>query len=283
MRVLDSLVVVGCGMIGGSIVRAARARGAARSIAAIDLAGVLAEARASLDGAAEPGSNEARALLAGADLVVLATPVGAIVDALGATLDAVAARGVVTDTGSVKSEIAAASRTHARARRFVPGHPMAGRERGGFEASSPELFVGARWFVCEGADADAERRVDDLARALGAEPVRIEPDAHDEAMAVVSHAPHLVASAVYLAAARADATAHAGPGFRDATRIAGGPSNVWRDVLARNAGAVARALATVEAELATAREGLERGDATAALALLDAAREARARAGGKPS
>jgi len=284
---LGRVTVVGCGLIGGSIVKGLKARAQTKHVAAIDRPEVLAAAQSFVDESAAIGSIEASAIVARSDVVVLAAPVGAIVESLGWALDTIPAGGVVTDTGSVKGAIVAATRGQRRARRMVPGHPMAGREIGGFEASSAGLFEGARWFIASPSDdepivyetdVDAVERVIALARALGATPTAIGASAHDRAMAYVSHVPHLVASAVFEAAARAGALAEAGPGFRDTTRIAGAPSSVWRDIFRANQAEIGRALDEMIAPLVAVRDKLQRGDADAvesAIELLDQARRSK--------
>jgi prephenate dehydrogenase len=276
--VLGRVVVVGLGLIGGSIATGLRARGGASSIGAVDRADVLAAAGALLDERAEPGTGAARALLAAADLVVLALPARGIERELAATLDAIAPGAVVTDVGSTKRAIAAAADAHPRRARFVPGHPMAGRAVGGLAAAQATLFDGARWFVVPaGADPDAVDRVRALATALGAAPLAIDPGAHDRAMAAVSHVPQVVASALVARAAAAGAMEHAGPAFRDIARPAGGPAGVWRDILAGNRDEVARELAALAHELGAVASALAAGDEgiERAIALLDAARQAK--------
>src|SRR5689334_16299845 len=137
LATLGRVTVIGCGLIGGSLVKALRAKGGAESVSAVDGAEVLKKAGPWLDASAEAGSAEAKALVAGSDLVVLAVPIGAIIGSLGWVLSTVQKGAVVTDTGSVKKPIVAAARAHGNAAAFVAGHPMAGREVGGFEASSP--------------------------------------------------------------------------------------------------------------------------------------------------
>src|SRR5262249_51232250 len=140
--VLGQVTVIGCGLIGGSLVKGLRVKRGAARLAGVDRTDVLAGARAFLDEAATPDSSKARELVAGSDLVVLAAPVGAIIASLGWVLDAIGADGVVTDTGSVKGPVVSAARAHARGSRFVGGHPMAGRETGGFESATADLFEG---------------------------------------------------------------------------------------------------------------------------------------------
>jgi prephenate dehydrogenase len=282
---LGKVTVIGCGLIGGSLVKALRARGAAAEIRAVDSPDVLRTAQAYLDGAAEPASKEAMALVAGSDLVVLAMPIGAIIDSLDWVLSTVRKGAVVTDTGSVKMPIVATARSHANAASFVAGHPMAGREVGGFDASSADLFERARWFLVEdealrAPDRTRFDRVEALARAAGAEPAILDASAHDRAMGYVSHAPQLVASAIYAVAARAGVLDEAGPGFRDVTRISGAPASTWRDIFETNRDALAAALGEILDPLTEIRRLLMAGDERAiagALALLDEAHTAKAK------
>jgi prephenate dehydrogenase len=288
---LGRVTVIGCGLIGGSVVKRLWAREAARSLSAVDCEEVLALARPYLDGAALPGSDQAAELVAKSDLIVLATPVGSIVRDMGWVLDAAVPGAVVTDTGSVKKPIVDAAARHVNGSSFVGGHPMAGREVGGFDASSPDLFERTRWFLVEGAPgaageghadqgarARAIARVMDLARVLGAEPTIVDPEVHDRAMAYVSHAPQLVASALYVVAARAGVLTEAGSGFRDVTRIAGGPLSMWRDIFAGNRTWIAATLGEISESLARVRDALAEGGESgivAALALLEEAQTAR--------
>jgi prephenate dehydrogenase len=161
---------------------------------------------------------------------------------------------VITDVSSVKRPIVAAAR-RLRLARFVGGHPMAGRERSGFAASSADLFRGAPWILTPSAPA-ARRVVARLARAAGARPVVLPEAAHDRAMAHLSHLPQVVAWAL-AAAARGDrVTARllrlAGPGFRDMTRLAASPRALWREVLGQNADEIARARKAFARALRTA-------------------------------
>jgi cyclohexadieny/prephenate dehydrogenase len=286
LATLGRVTVIGCGLIGGSLVKALRARGGAESVSAVDGAEVLKKAGPWLDASAEAGSAEAKALVAGSDLVVLAVPIGAIIGSLGWVLSTVQKGAVVTDTGSVKKPIVAAARAHANAAAFVAGHPMAGREVGGFEASSPDLFDRARWFLVADDEQPAGpgpaslERATALAEAVGAEPTSIDAAAHDRAMAYVSHAPQLVASAVYAVAARAGVIGEAGPGFRDVTRISGAPASTWRDIFETNREALGMALGEFLEPLVELRRRLAAGDEgaiAAALALLDEAHAAKAK------
>ncbi|MET0594107.1 MAG: prephenate dehydrogenase/arogenate dehydrogenase family protein [Polyangiaceae bacterium] len=241
---LGRVTIIGCGLIGGSLLKGLRARQVASRLAAVDRDDVVELARPYVDVAATVGTAEATRLVAESDLVVLATPVGSIVQDLGWALDSLAPDAVVTDTGSIKTPMSDVAARHPKGAQFVGGHPMAGREIGGFAASIATLFEATRWFIVESAANAAPHvaRVHELVRAVSAEPVVIDAKAHDRAMAYVSHVPQLVASALYDVAARAGATSAAGQGFRDMTRIAGGPPGIWRDILEGNRDAVAAAL-----------------------------------------
>jgi prephenate dehydrogenase len=284
---LRQVTVIGCGLIGGSLVKGLHTRGGARRVCAVDYAEVLAAAGPYVDDSAEPGSVRSLELVEAADLVVLAMPIGAIVKSLPRVLDGLGEDGVVTDTGSVKKPVVSAAGAHARASRFVAGHPMAGREIGGFEASAADLFERARWFLAvEGTDASrapdrtAVDRVVELAQALGAEPMVIDAEGHDRAMAYVSHAPQLISSAIYSIAARAGVLGKAGSGFRDVTRISGGPTSTWRDIFETNRHELAKALGQILEPLVELRRRLaadDDGAIAAALALLEEAHQAKAR------
>jgi prephenate dehydrogenase len=294
---LGRVTVIGCGLIGGSLVKRLRDRHEAVRVSAIDRQEVLDAARAYLDDGATPGAPAAVALVADSDLVVLATPTSTIVRDIGWVLDAVGPDAVVTDTGSVKQPIVEAAARQQRAERFVGGHPMAGREIGGFDASSPGLFEGTRWFIVAGTSlegaterspdstvrmtySDAMARVVELVGAVGAEPIFVEADAHDRAMAYVSHVPQLLASALYAVAARAGVLGQAGAGFRDVTRIAGGPRAMWRDIFEANRQKIATALGDVVDPLVRVRDALAQdGEAglSAALDLLEQAYLARSK------
>jgi prephenate dehydrogenase len=259
-------------------------------LCAIDRSEVLELARPFIDHAAEVGSEAAARLVAESDIVVLAAPVGAIVRDLAWALDAAGDDTLVTDTGSVKVAMAQVASRHRNGARFVGGHPMAGREVGGFEASLPDLFEATRWFIVDPAaalatsDATTRRlaphlvdRLTELVRTVGAIPMTIDPIEHDRAMAYISYLPQLVASALYDVAARAGAVGCEGNGFRTVTRTAGGPPDMWRDIFDENRRNIAIALGEFIEPLARAKAALERGDdgALAASSILEEARAKR--------
>ncbi len=274
---MTTTAIVGLGLVGGSLARALR-RGRGDRIVAIDAAAVLASdaAQGTCDDRVDAASTSAveRALSA-ADRVVLATPVSVIADVVTSALDA--AR-VVTDCGSTKRAVLAAARTSPRIARFVPGHPMAGLAGGGLDRASADLFVGRTWILCpHGADEDAVADVEALVRAVGARAVHMTAEAHDRAVALTSHVPQLLASALGALSRRRGASVAAGPAFERLVHGAGGPETMWRDIFATNADEVALVLRELAAELARVADGLETTPAglEAALALLAEARDLR--------
>lgn len=278
---MDQVTICGVGLIGGSLALAVRERGLAKRIVGVDhWAGgappaFVDEAVSASDAAA------CRRAVSTAELIVLAMPVCAIQAALPWVLDAAAAGALVTDCGSTKRAIVEVASAHAARERFVPGHPMAGHPETGRAHARADLFVGRRWLLCprELSSQDASERVTSVVRALGAEPVVLTAAEHDQAVALTSHVPQLVASALTVLASETGADAASGPGFASATRVAGGAESMWRDIFASNGDAVASALRRLGARLGVAAEALARdpADPEAALELLARARALRER------
>ena len=273
------VAVLGTGLIGGSVGLALAARG-------YDVVGFdqnesrLARAK-QLGAITEVGSSLADAV-AGAELVIVAVPVGAIATVVIAALDAGAT--VVTDVGSVKGPVVAEveqGRPEASAR-FVGGHPMAGSEQEGVDGSDATLFVGSTWTLTPTANTDerAYTLVLRMIRELGADVVTVTPAHHDELVALVSHVPQLAASTLMdVATANEDDRRTmlrlAAGGFRDMTRIAAGHPGIWPDILATNRDAVLTALDAYVAALLRAREIVASGARADLLSLLERARAAR--------
>jgi prephenate dehydrogenase len=265
---MTRIAIVGLGLIGGSIALGIKQAMAGARIVAVDTATVVGCPEARALGIELHEIGDLTRALAGAELAVLAAPVAAI----GAlVVEALEHAEVVTDCGSTKRVIAAASAASPRRGRFVPGHPMAGGPSAGVAQARAELFRGRRWLLCpERSDADALARVEHLVRALGAEPAHLTASEHDHAVALTSHVPQLLASALRARAAARNVGAAAGPAFEGATRAASDNDPMWRDVFATNADAIASALAELGADLDLVRAALQRDppDIAPALALL---------------
>ena len=271
------VAIVGFGLIGGSLSLALRRHGTVH-VTAIDRAPVLErpEARGAADERLPlEEADDLKTALERSDITVLAVPVGTIVRLLPWSLSHAP---VVTDCGSTKREIANAAAEQARGRYFVPGHPMAGLPDGGIENARDDLFEGRAWILSPGdAEPSAYETVRRMLALTGARLVELTPDAHDRAVAVTSHLPQLLASALFTLADDDSARAAMGPAFERATRAAGGPESMWSDIFETNADEVARAAEALGLELSKVAAGLRRSppDTQAALALLARARSRR--------
>ncbi|HEX2047882.1 MAG TPA: prephenate dehydrogenase/arogenate dehydrogenase family protein [Acidimicrobiales bacterium] len=260
-------VVVGTGLIGGSIGMALREQG--WHVTGRDLDRARAEQGVALGALDAVGDDPS------AELTFVCTPVGAIADEARAAL---ASGGVVTDVGGVKGPVVSAV-DHPR---FVGGHPMAGSEQEGMEGADPALFAGATWVLTPtvATDAEAYTLVRSVVTSLGADVVALAPDRHDELVATVSHVPHLAAAT--LMALAGDGGIDQGPmlrlaagGFRDMTRIAAGHPGIWPDICAENREAIVEALDRLVAALSNMRDLVVLGDRPGLLAALERARAAR--------
>jgi prephenate dehydrogenase len=246
------IALLGLGLIGGSIARALHVRPANGTdditISAWSPSGVgpVAAAR---DGVIDVVAREPAEAISGADLIVLAGPATACLAQLdelaGVWRDAPAPGAVVTDVASTKK--AMVERASELGLRFVGGHPMAGRETSGYAASSPDLFRDRPWVIVPSDDAEAIERVELLATATGARPLRMTAAAHDDAVAAISHLPLIVAAAVVEAVAsgssdpagRAATAELAASGWRDSTRLARGDVAMGAGIVSTNAPAIA--------------------------------------------
>src|SRR5207248_11229170 len=211
-----------------------------------------------------------------AAITFVAVPVAAIAGESRAAL--ANTTGVVTDVGSVKAPIVASVDDP----RFVGGHPMAGSEQEGVDGADPELFEGATWVLTPTSATDnaAYLEVRSVVTALGANVVAVDPERHDELVALVSHVPHLTAATLMdLAAEKSEEHATllrlAAGGFRDMTRIAAGHPGIWPDICAENRDAVVATLDRLVAALEKMRSTVAAGDRAALLAALERARAAR--------
>ncbi len=242
----QSVALIGTGLIGGSIGLALRREGVV--VRGYDQDAARADAARAL-GALDTVAGSVADAVAGADLTVVAVPVGHVADVVLDALDAGAV--LVTDVGSVKAPVVAAVEA-ARpdlAPRFVGGHPMAGSEQEGLAGAAADLFVGATWVLTPTSRTDPGvfAAVRSWVAAFGAEPLAVTPDLHDALVAVVSHVPQLAASTL-MNVASAGSEEHAvmlrlaAGGFRDMTRIASSHPAIWPDICLANRDAIVGAL-----------------------------------------
>lgn len=229
------VAIVGCGLIGGSIELALRARREPLDLVTLDR-----------------GDDLAR--LSGADLVILATPIAETIRLLPEVARQ-APSALLTDTGSTKAAVMAA----ASGMRFIGGHPVAGAAAAGRSAADAQLFRGRPWIVTPGAESDAAdlARLRVLIEGLGAAVRPLEAGAHDRLFALVSHLPQMTASAlmhVVGTACGAEGLALAGAGLRDTTRLAGSPAGIWTDIQTTNRENVVEAIDLLVAALTRLRD-----------------------------
>jgi prephenate dehydrogenase len=274
--------IVGVGLIGGSLGMALRQRGLAREVIG------FARRKETLDAAESLGAIDRRAAsapeaVAGADLIVLAAPIQAIIARLREIAPHISRGALVTDVGSTKQRIAAAAARYLpNAVNFVGGHPMAGSEQAGVSSATPGLFEGATWLVAPSHNTrpSALRKLQRLVVALGAGPLIVSPAEHDRLVAAVSHLPHMAAVALVEIAAqlakRDDRVWQvAATGFRDATRLASGDPAVWRDICLTNGNALRTCIRAIIARLASWEKALARADANQIETLLSRAKKVR--------
>jgi len=283
MKDWDTVAIVGVGLIGASIGLALRRRGLAERI--VGIGRNAQRLQTALDmGAVTQISTELADGVADAQLIVVCTPVGHIVSHVREAAAASPARALITDAGSTKEvicrELAEPPELVAR---FVGSHPMAGSEKSGAQYGRDDLFVDRVTVVTPREDSPEELvlRVEAFWQSLGSRVVRMAPDAHDAAVAAVSHTPHLVASALAAATPRQH-LALAGAGWSDTTRVAAGDADLWQQILLQNRDHVLQALDHFATILAAAREALAAQDANQLEHLLQTGKQTRDALGNRP-
>lgn len=261
----ERVTVVGCGLIGASFALALRRACAHTRIAGWDASPqVLDEAlrRGVID---EVDASLVRGEAPAADLVYLATPITQIISFLRDYGAAIQPRTVITDAGSTKLEICRAARAHLPQNcEFIGGHPIAGSHLGGPSNAHANLFENAAYVLTPERESVAVENLAGVVSAFGACVRRMDAAEHDRAMALVSHLPQIISSALAaIVAGHEDAQAMhrlSGAGYRDMTRLAASSWSIWRDILATNREPIAEALDAYIARLTAIRDELRRGD-----------------------
>jgi prephenate dehydrogenase len=263
--VIRRLAIVGLGLLGGSVAKAARAESMAREIVGIGRNPASLKP-ALVEGAVDNVTTDLREGLTGADMVVLATPVATLERQMPAVWEAAPPKALITDVGSTKAAIVrgAESLSARKPLDFVGGHPMAGSNLSGFAVSRADLFRGATVILTptDRTAPDAVKRVTEFWEAVGGRVVTMDSATHDRAVAAVSHLPHLVADALVDAVFRMDPQFFevAARGFKDTTRIAASSPEVWREIFEENREALAEAVASFRAALGDLESVLRSGD-----------------------
>lgn len=263
MGTLQSVGIVGLGLIGGSLARDLAARGVRVHGADSDAAAVRAAATA---GVVHTELDGALANLDELDALVLAVPLNAAIDILHRNADQLRRIPLVTDVCSTKYSISEAALRAGLGDRFVGSHPLAGDHRSGWAASRRALFRAAPVYICpaQGAPPGPIELLRALWESIGATPEIMDPAAHDRLLARTSHLPQIAATALARTlAADGIALDRLGPGGRDMTRLAGSSADMWTPIAIDNAAHIAAAIQGLERELATLREALHRSDSDA--------------------
>jgi cyclohexadieny/prephenate dehydrogenase len=267
----NRLALIGVGLIGSSIARAAKAQGAAGSIVATARSAATRKRVAEL-GIADRVVETNAAAVEGADLVIVSIPVGAcgeVAKEIGPHLKAGA---IVSDVGSVKGSVVRDMAPHLPKNvHFVPAHPVAGTEYSGPDAGFAALFVN-RWCILtppKVTDPAAVEKLTAFWRLLGANVETMAPDHHDLVLAVTSHLPHLIAYTIVgtadelEAVTRSEVLKFSAGGFRDFTRIAASDPTMWRDIFIANKDAVLEMLGRFNEDVSALTKAIRKGDGDA--------------------
>ncbi len=266
--VFDRIALIGFGLIGSSIARAARAKGVVREISGTARS-EKTRARVRELGIADKVAETPAQAVEGAELVIVCVPVGASGAIAREIAPHLAPGAIVTDVGSVKSSVIADMEPHIPDGCFlVPGHPIAGTEQSGPDAGFAELFTN-RWCILTPGEKASPEAVEKLTRfwqALGSDVEIMEAGHHDLVLAITSHIPHLIAYNIVGTVAdleadtRSEVIKYSASGFRDFTRIAASDPAMWRDVFLANKDAVLEMLGRFSEDLSGLQRAIRRGD-----------------------
>jgi prephenate dehydrogenase len=279
---VQRLALIGCGLMGGSFALALRQHGLVGQVSGYSTREVTRQ-RALALGVIDQACESVAQAVSDADVVLLAVPVQATELTLRAMAPHLGAHTLLMDVGSTKCDVIASARAclGLALPRFVPAHPIAGKEVSGVEYAEASLYVNRQVFLTPIAETDARftARAQALWMALGAQVGVLTPEFHDQTFAAVSHLPHVLAFA-YMNALVAQPEgdrmqAMAGPGFRDFSRIAASDPTVWRDILLANRDHVLAQLAHTQEALAAFELAMREGDGERLTQLIETSRQAR--------
>jgi len=284
MTAIRRLCIVGVGLIGGSLARDLRALGQCAEV--VGTSRNAAHLRRALElGVIDRYETRVEAAVEGADMIVVCCPLGAVRSVFGALAGHLAADAVITDVGSAKGDVVNAARAvfGELPARLVPGHPIAGNEHSGVDASIRGLFAAYRVILTPLPDTDPEAlaRVRAMWQAVGSEVLEMDVEHHDEVLAATSHLPHMLAYTLVdvlgRMSDRVEIFRYAAGGFRDFTRIASSDPSMWHDVCIANRDALVQVLERFQGDLGTTLEMIRGGDSDGLRKLFERAKRLRDR------
>ncbi|MEJ2143037.1 MAG: prephenate dehydrogenase/arogenate dehydrogenase family protein [Gammaproteobacteria bacterium] len=279
---INKLCVIGVGLIGGSLARALRKAGAVSHIVGAGRDETHLK-RAQELGVIDSFSTDLGKAVSDADMIVLAVPLGAMRTVMQQIKNHITYKSVLTDVGSAKNSVIHDAKNvfGSLPANFVPGHPIAGTELSGVEASFAELYKNRRIIVTphEESDSDATEKVKAMWQACGAEVVEMNPQHHDEILAATSHLPHMLAYGLVDTLARMDDSQEifdfAAGGFKDFTRIASSDPNMWHDICLANHEALVPVLEKFSDELRQLADAVRNSDSDFIKKTFNRAKQAR--------
>ena len=278
----DSIAIIGLGLIGGSLARAVKRAGLCKTVTGYGRREAALQ-QAVTDGVIDDYSLDVREAVAGADLVVLATPLSTTETLMSEMSGALKPGCIITDVGSAKGVVVAAARQALadRLAYFIPAHPIAGTEKSGVEASFAELFENHIVIITPLTETDRAARdtVAAMWRGVGATVVDLDVDHHDEVLAATSHLPHVLVYTLIDCLARMqdkdEIFTYAAGGFADFTRVASSSPEMWRDICIANNTSLLAVLDSFEQHLNGVRDAIAGGDGNRLMEVFSRAKQAR--------
>ena len=268
-QIINKLCVIGVGLIGGSLARALKKSGAVGEVVGSGRDAAHLEKAKAL-GVIDSFETDIAIAVKGCDMVVVAVPLGAMQSVFEKIAPVINDEMIITDVGSAKESVVKAAQAAFKTipATFVPGHPIAGTEKSGVEASFPELYENRRIIITplETSSDDAISKVRAMWQACGADVVETTIEHHDEVLAATSHLPHMLAFSLVDTLAKMDAKNEifdfAAGGFRDFTRIASSDPDMWRDICLANGDALVGMIKKFSDDLQLLSKAIESNDST---------------------
>jgi len=276
-----TFAIIGLGLLGGSIAKCIK-----NNISHARLIGITGNKDLLLDEQAKKIFDHICSDIKGAknaDIIIIATPIRAIIANIAKLKKIVHQGTIITDVGSVKRNIMNAATILPDDVCFVGGHPMAGSHLSGFKHSSAGLFCGVNWIVCESKNKEANETIIEMIEALEANPVIIDAETHDRFVAATSHLPHVIAStlASYILSCGDEYKQFLATGFLDTTRIAASDPILWEEIINNNKDNIIEALNDYQQEISKWQKAIKENDSAQLTALLSRAKTSRESIGKK--